>query len=365
MNTSVVQIVPQLPGSYDGVGDYALILARALRRDYQLHTVFIVAKQTDVTEKENFAILSGLNLFREFALQDRHLILHYANYGYQTRGVPFQLRNCLRLLRRRNPRGRWITTFHELYAFGPPWRSAFWLYPVQAKIAQDMIDLSDSCFVSSDVIEQQIHAHDRRKPVRLLPVMSNFGEPELDRSAVRSLKRWAICGGTALIVRSLRSFRHVQEAIPLQYRPNELEVIGGRESSEVRRAIATVAKSLPDLMCHYHPEVEPGRASELLASCSFAWIEYFGTGKVWPGMIYKSGSFAACCAHGVLPILSHAEPPPPVNSDSFPDWYFVAEQKSRFPEPEQLASACEKVHGWYHRNASAQRTARAYVEALA
>jgi hypothetical protein len=364
MSTSVLQIIPQLPGSFDGVGDYALILAHSLRQDYQLNTIFLVAKQTDVAEKENFAIVSGRDSLRDFDLQDRHVILHYANYGYQKRGVPFQLRNHARALRRSGS-GRWVTTFHELYAFGPPWRSAFWLYPLQVKTAHEIIDLSDTCVVSSDLIEQQIQAHDPQKPVRVLPVMSNFGEPELDSTVERSPGHWTISGGTALILRSLWSFPHAQQAIPTHYRPNELEVIGGRGSSEVRDAISALLQTIPRLSCRYHPEVEPARASELLGKCSFAWIDYFGTGKVWPGMIYKSGSFAACCAHGVLPVLSHDEPPPPVNGDAFTDWYFASRRRSHFPEPEQLASARQKVYAWYHRNASAQRTARAYAQALA
>jgi hypothetical protein len=360
MNTSVLQIIPQLPGSYDGVGDYALILARALRRDYQLNTIFLVGNATDAVEKDNFAVVPGLDSLGDFAQQHPPVVLHYANYGYQKRGVPFRLRNRARALRRSGS-GRWVTIFHELYAFGPPWRSAFWLYPLQVKIARNIIDISDTCVVSSDVIEQQINACDPRKPVRLLPVMSNFGEPELSSGSGRSLKRWAICGGTALILRSLRSFPHLQRAIPPHYRPDQLEVIGGRAAREVRDAIETMSR----FSCRHHPEVDPARASDLLGKCSFAWLDYFGAGKVWPGMIYKSSSFAACCAHGVLPVLSHAQPPPPVNGDAFPEWYFVAGKRSHFPEPEQLANAREKVYAWYHRNASVQRTARAYAEALA
>jgi hypothetical protein len=363
MNTSVLQIIPQLPGTYDGVGDYALTLARSLQRDYQLNTTFLVANRTSATEKENFSIISGLDSLRDAIMNDQRIILHYANYGYQNRGVPFHLRNRLRALRR-SARGRRVTMFHELYAFGPPWRSAFWLYPLQAKIARDIIDVSDTCVVSSEVIEQQIHLHDPRKRVRLLPVMSNFGEPELNSAADRSVKRWAICGGTVLIVRSLRSFPNPQQVLPSYYRPDELEVIGGRGSSEVRAAIAALQKVMPRLSCRYHPEVEPGRASELLGNCSFAWINYFGKGKVWPGMIYKSGSFAACCAHGTIPILSHQEPPPPVQADPFPNWYFASRTHGHFPELAQLSLARERVYGWYHRNASAQRTARAYTEAL-
>ena len=195
--------------------------------------------------------------------------------------------------------------------------------------------------------------------------MSNLDEPELNSTRHRSPKHWAICGGTALILRSLRSFPHAEEVIPTHYRPDELEVIGGRATSEVRDAVDTLRQTMPRLSCRYHPEVEPARASELLGKCSFAWIDYFGKGKVWPGMIYKSGSFAACCAHGVLSILSHAQPPPPVNDHAFPEWYFVSTGRSHFPEPEQIATARENVCAWYHRNASAQCTARAYAEALA
>ena len=81
-----------------------------------------------------------------------HVILHYVNYGYQARGVPFYLRRFARQLRGQL-RGRWLTTFHEIYASGPPWKSEFWLRPFQVKIARDLIDLSDACFVSNVTIE--------------------------------------------------------------------------------------------------------------------------------------------------------------------------------------------------------------------
>ena len=61
IDTTVLQIVPQLPGSYDGVGDYALNLAKALSADHGLTTVFAVAKETEVSSKEGFQVISGLD----------------------------------------------------------------------------------------------------------------------------------------------------------------------------------------------------------------------------------------------------------------------------------------------------------------
>jgi hypothetical protein len=361
---TLLQIVPQVPGSFDGVGDYALGLAKALSAHYGWQTIFAVAKPTDITAKEQFPIVAGLNSALECGASYQHVILHYANYGYQSRGVPFHLQNFARQLRQKM-RGRWITTFHELYAFGPPWKSAFWLYPLQARMARNMIAISDACFVSSDIIAKEIQACDVRKPVRLLPVMSNFGEPAFVDSNAKSLRRWVICGGTPLIVRSLRSFLAAPQMIPKTYFPEQIEIVGGRESDAVRDLVRKLEQTRPAVSCRYYPEVTATTASDILRTCSFAWIDYFGGGKVWPGMIFKSSSFAACCAHGVVPIVSHEETPPALAGDSFPAWYFITQRSARFPEPEQLGAISEKIHAWYHRHASAECAARTYAEALA
>jgi hypothetical protein len=261
--------------------------------------------------------------------------------------------------------GRWVTMFHELYAFGPPWKSAFWLRPLQVRLARDMIDISDSCFVSSNVIRNEIRTYDSRKQVRLLPVMSNFGEPQLDSLNEKSLNHWAICGGTALIARSLRSFQAVQKMIPPMCYPKALVVIGGRDDSDIRDLLRRLNRAVPDLSCGYYPEVTTERASEILRACSFAWIDYFGKGKVWLGMIFKSGSFAACCAHAVVPILSHQERILAVGGDLLPGPYFITPRAVQFPELEQISETRQRIYAWYHKHASSNRAAQAYAEALA
>jgi hypothetical protein len=363
-NPTVLQVVPQLPGSHDGVGDYALNLAKALSARYGLRTMFVVAQETEVASIEEFPIVSGLGRLARLGRKYDHLILHYANYGYQARGVPFQLRDFARQLRRQL-RGRWVTMFHELYAFGPPWKSAFWLRPLQVRIARDIIDVSDSCFVSSHVIENEIHAYDSHKPVHLRPVMSNFGEPRLVNFGERSLTHWVICGGTTLISRSLRSFTAAQQMIPKVYFPERLEIIGGRQDSAIRDLIQALSRVRPGISCRHYPEVTVERASEILSDCSFAWIDYFGKGKAWPGMIFKSGSFAACCAHGVVPVLSHEETGLAVDGDAFPAEYFVSRRAAQFAKQEQISDTRTKIYTWYHRHASAERTAQAYAEVLA
>jgi hypothetical protein len=260
--------------------------------------------------------------------------------------------------------GRWITMFHELYASGPPWGSAFWLRPFQVRMARKMIELSDVCFVSNEVIRNEIRRHSPAKPVRMVPVMSNFGEPDTV-DVQTSPQNWAICGGASVIVRSLRSFADKQQRIPSAFLPVQLEVIGGRDNGAVLQEIQNLAKLIPGLKCNYYTEVSSERASELLRRCTFGWIDYFGNQKAWPGMILKSGSFAAFCAHGIIPVSAYAESPPSLDGDAFPEWYFVTPEKSSFPSVQQVIEVRRKIQDWYQRHASSVKTAAAYAEALA
>jgi hypothetical protein len=361
---TVLQIVPHLPGTFDGVGDYALNIAKALSADHGITTTFLVAGKTTVTSKEGYTVISGLSREApgELAEKYEHVILHYVNYGYQARGIPFALRALAKQLRSQL-RGRWITMFHELYASGPPWKSAFWLRPVQVRIARDVIDVSTACIVSNAPIREAILAYDPGKKIYLGPVMSNFGEPELT-SFDTSPRRWAICGGSALIERSVTLFEQLHQLIPAAFAPERLDVIGGHEENSIRATLDRLASSRPGMSSHYHPGVSADRASEILRQSSFGWLDYFGAGKMWPGMVLKSGAFAAFCAHGIVPVLSHREGPIAVNRDALPGPYYISAGATHFPPPESLREIQQAIYGWYHVHADSQQLARVYAEAL-
>jgi hypothetical protein len=310
-------------------------------------------------------VTSGLDetLVDALARECDHVILHYVNYGYQARGVPFSLRRFARKLRGKI-RGRWLTAFHELYASGPPWGSAFWLRPLQVKIARDLIVISDACFVSNQTIEREIHAYDAAKKIYLAPIMSNFGEPEIADFSAASPEQWAICGGTGLVARSLISFRQMRAAIPAAFAPAQLRVIGGSDEAGTRALIDELVHEVAGLSCSYHPEVSAERASELLGQCSFAWMDYFGSGRMWPGMILKSSAFAACCAHGVIPILSHREESIAVGGDALPGPFYLSPGAAHFPQSEEVPELRRRYHDWYRAHASSPQIARVYAEAL-
>src|SRR5437773_8867160 len=193
-NSLVIQIIPRISDQPDGVSDYALNLAKPLLTNYDLRTVFITAEESQASQKHGFEIVT---LTDAQALPVKALILHYVNYGYQRRGLPFSLVTALRQ-RRQSCSGRFLVIFHELFASGPPWKSEFWLEPLQKKIARDIARLTDARLVSSESMQQMLEGLVPGLDVLVHPVPSAFGEPVIDSAQLRARDnhRWVICGRT-------------------------------------------------------------------------------------------------------------------------------------------------------------------------
>src|SRR5688572_26176134 len=128
-------IIPRLAPLVDGIGDYALSLARLLRQDIGIETHFIVTDPawTGTGKIEGFEVThlsrpSTAELINALPA-DATVLLHYEGYGYANRGCPVWLVKALEQWRMANNRRKLVTMFHELYATGPPWTSSFWLSP--------------------------------------------------------------------------------------------------------------------------------------------------------------------------------------------------------------------------------------------
>ena len=340
-SSPILQIVPRLPGTHDGVGDYAQTVARKMRELYSRETLF--ATPDSARAHENFA----------------HVILHYVNYGYQKRGVPFGLLSIVRKLRRRCP-GRLLTIFHELYASGPPWKSAFWLRPLQVQIAKSISQMSDVCVVSSNAMLTQLRTLTPDANICVHPVFSNFGEPWLsaDQVAKASPQRWVICGGTVLVERSLRSFRGVIDRIPENSSPRELFVIGGNDNPVTRSLLA----NLPNIRTEYHPQITSLEASQILVSCAFAWLDYFHRTDVPMDVVLKSGAFAAACAHAVIPVFPHGGSAIRIEDDLLSGPYFVDAYRVNLPH--DRAKVASEIYAWYQRHVSSEHLVRGIARLL-
>ena len=359
---AILQIVPRMPGMQDGVGDYALTLARQIREIFSYQTIFLVNEAGPTPARTDGFQVSPLDSVarNNFPAKDfRHVILHYVNYGYQNRGIPFHLVSLLREVRRRTS-GRFLTIFHEISASGPPWKSAFWLRPIQLQIAKAIGRLSDACIVSSDTMLHQLKRLVPEANVAVHPVFSNFGEPTLTAPQItnRSLHRWIICGGTALVQRSVQSFPAIIKRVPIDFRPQELFVIGGQFNPIVQADL----RDLGDVRTDYRPQIPAADASTILLQSSFTWLDYFHRKDVPAAVVLKSTAFAAACAHGVIPVFPHPGSVISIETDRLPGPYFVDANNAQFPE--DIARVAMEIYHWYQRHAASKNLVCGIAAAL-
>ena len=368
--STLLQIVPKVPGGIDGVGDYALTIAKKLREDFGCDTFFAAFKTSSATNAAGFEVLSLDRLLDEPSRKYDHVLLHYVNYGFQKRGVPFRLLSILRGLHQQR-RGRLVTIFHELYASGPPWTSAFWLRPLQMHLAKLVGRLSDACIVSSDNFRRELQRMVPSAQIELHPVPSGLGEPSLspDQIANRDPHRWVIFGGTALVERSLRTFRQLLPRIPDSIAPKKLFVLGGEDNPIAHSLFVDLVRHGTDspgraFESDYRPRIAAADASEILKTCSFAWFNYFHRPDVETSVILKSSAFAATCAHAVIPVFPHRGSAISLDGDRLPGPFFGASDRCEIPGAADRARIAAGIYDWYQRHASSEFLVQAVAKTL-
>ena len=337
----LLQIVPHLPPTISGVGDYALILARALREQHDLHTIFAVAHpgREGTEQLDGFAVIPlphAAAVLSRLAQQFERVLLHYVGYGYHQRGCPIWLVQGLGSshLARSTKNGvrsvaPLITMFHELFAFGPPWRSSFWTHPIQRWVCCRLARQSLSCATNRTQSVRLLEHMRRLKAVEHLPVFSNVGElRELPPLPSRT-RRMVLFGGEGWRRTSITT-----DLKALQQACRSLDVT---EIIEIGPGITPK----PDIGIFWRTEgcLSPSEISHRMRDAVAGFLSYP------THCLGKSGILAAYAAHGLVPIL-------PArclkkNSDGLvPGEHFVvAEQLTK--DHGSIAQVQSAIFNWY------------------
>jgi len=301
--STVIQVVPLRTRDPNGVADHALGLARALHACSGINSVFLSGTPSAdaVPAQDEWRTVCVPRRQARFLADTIHslsdetkahaVLLHLVGYGYHKRGVPLWLVQGLRMWSRRADRVPLLTIFHELYATGRPWRSAFWASPLQKQIARSILRLSSAAITPTD--RQRKHLSEwkdgRAIEITTMPVFSNVGEPGCG-SAPHTRNAAAVVFGLAGVEdRLFGIYRQDMERVIAALRIEKILDVGPRFSS-VPRILAGVPVISKGVLAH-------GAVSELLQRARFGFIAY-------PlDFIGKSGVFAAYAAHGVVPIV--------------------------------------------------------------
>lgn len=261
------------PAGNGGVRDYACVLKRGLTD--RGHRVEIFGWSRDN--------LQGLD---EYIERSDCIYVQYSGYGFAGRGAPLWMVSYLS--KRRSEIRRLGVFFHELYAFGPAWRSEFWLSPLQRHAAARLARLSDFWLTNRELSSRWLAQNAAGTPNATLPVFSNVGELAV-HSPLRS-RKVVIFGSSPR-----RHKAYVEAGLPLF----EWAERHGLELHDVGEPVgdAALAARLNRHGVKRHGRIEVEQVHELLSDAMFGIaacpVEY----------VAKSGVFAAYCAHGIAPVL--------------------------------------------------------------
>lgn len=191
--TNLIHITPELPPAIGGVADYTEILSHRLvevsegnikpvliragwKQDEEPQTTFPVYDLHKQCSADRLA--HTIQNLADRANRKPVILLEYSGYGYASKGAPLWLLNGLKKVCGENGIPL-LTMFHELYATGPPWTSAFWISPLQRHVASGLAKLSSGVITNREQSAQWLQKYIRNgTQLWVQPVFSNVGEPE-------------------------------------------------------------------------------------------------------------------------------------------------------------------------------------------
>lgn len=355
--TALLQIVPRLPPAIEGVGAYAAALGQALA-GRGLASRYLVGNRGSVAgglaaspigERRAGALAAQLT-----ATGARVVLLHYVNYGYQRRGCPAWLVGGVRRWRAGAAGRRLVTIFHEVYASGPPWRSSFWVSPIQRRLAARLLRASDGAATSLELYGRMLARWGGpRRQVMVTPVFSTLGEPAaVPAIADRRPRALVVFGGPGNRRRAWGEARASLAAACRALDIAEILDLGPPLSELPARLDGVPVRGLGTL--------PPAAASAVLLRSYAGFLAYPAP------FLPKSTVFAAYCAHGLVPVCAGPHglrrPPrprparPAGSADSAAATVAAAAAAERppfwdlggaEPAPRDPAELAARAHAWY------------------
>lgn len=363
---NVIQIVPQMPPYINGLGDYALNLARQLWKDYEIETSFIVGdpswQGTDVIESFSIqkvavrstetlvSLLSSQN-YQSVSPQAVTVLLHYVGYAYANRGCPHWLVEALELWKAKTSKSHLVTMFHEVYASGPPWSSAFWLSGHQRKLAARLVKISDRCLTNKQLYAEILCdlSQGKQTKISIFPVFSNVGEPEQVPPLAKRSRRLVVFGS-----RGNRLRVYQKSLVELNCTCHLLEI---EEICDIGSPTGLNLSSINNVPLVEMGERSATEISYILLNSLAGFFEYN------PEYLAKSGIFAAYCAHGMLPISHQCNTSLADGIEPGKHYWLLNDRTTGWKDLVEMQAMADNAYAWYqtHRLSVQTKTFASYL----
>jgi hypothetical protein len=291
------QVVPRLTPGACGVSDTALALAVEMKGRYDLDTIFLVLNSSDRCSVP-FQVIHcrpGELLPNCVALSNRQsaaILVHLSGYGYSADGVPALLASALAQVKA-GGRFRIAVYFHELFASGPPWKSAFWTSRRQQREVRTIAGLCDLIVTNTrkhaDWLERQF-SRSTAPLMKLMPVFSTVGEaqvPEPFAARQPAIAVFGLPGSRQAAYKKLTGLAAILEQLGIK------EILDIGPTSDTPPNVNGIAVSRQG-------ELSAADLARMLSSCRFGFTAHP------PFCAAKSSIFAGYCAQGVIPVLAES-----------------------------------------------------------
>jgi hypothetical protein len=290
----LIQVVSQLWPERCGISDYAISLARELDAAFGIRTAFVVLNSTEPCDLPLPRVYCAPSQLLETCIslsngRQSAILVHYSGYGYSADGAPLLLAEAIERVR---PNGQFRigVYFHELFATGMPWTSAFWYSHRQRRVVRR---LAKECDLIATNLSRHANWLDRHamqcvaNPLQRLPVFSNVGE-SLEIPPMRARR-------PAMVVFGLPGTR--QESYRRLFRlGNMLNSLGITEILDIGSEC-----NAPSILSGI-----PVRSVGVLAAADLGGLlsqSMYGFVPHPSFCLAKSGIFAGICAFGAVPVI--------------------------------------------------------------
>jgi hypothetical protein len=284
----VLHVATALPPSVCGVGDYGFCVNEKIG---QISGAFplLFAPQMNQPVADR-----ALHLERTLE-QIQAVILEYSLYAYQQYGIPYWLLRVLSRWKASGSAKRMITVFHELYATGKIWSTAFWTSPPQRYVSRKIAELSDGGITTTHRQADILRVWNPAMKLAVLSVPSNVGELPFEQIGFEREISLVVFGQAGTRKRAYLGNETGWTKIR-SWMPNAV-------IHDVGPPTGLAVSELTGLCCIHHGHLSAQETSALLRNSQFGILDYANS------TLDKSGVFAAYCAHGVFPIvLRHSTP---------------------------------------------------------
>lgn len=291
----LIQVVPELAPGRSGVSDHATQLAGHLRDEFGIESAFVSLSGKESASMPFPSVECAAPGLLENCLalsQGRRaaLLVHVSGYGYSPDGAPTLLADALEQVRA-DGRFRTSVYFHELYAWGPPWRSAFWYSRRQQRALRKLAANCDLVVTNTtrhlEWLQRETRIPDGVR-MELIPVLSTVGEAQ---EPVPFARRNAVMAVFGLAGTRMRAYQKIAASGDL-VRTLGIEEIHdiGPECDHPSRLKGLPVKRVGLLPVEEIPAV--------FSTVRFGFVSH----PMY--CLGKSGVLASYCAQGVVPVLA-------------------------------------------------------------